>query len=453
MHSIHILFVCGATPKDNELAALLEQDGYGITITRDFENIEHYIERQDYDLVITSLPLAPNQETRLLETVKEHAPLTEVIIITATPSVEQAVACMKKEAFHYMGHPYKPNEVRLLAANALEKRLLRLEVQELRHMVRNKVALPNLIGKNPKMQTLKREIGRVAPLDCNVLILGETGTGKELVAKTIHNLSMRADQKFLAINCGAVNEELLGNEFFGHEKEAFTGAQRVKKGVFEAISGGTVLLDEIGDMPLAMQVQLLRVLQEKSIMRIGGTREIPIDTRVLAATNRPLHDDVQNGAFRQDLYYRLNVFTLRIPPLRERADDIPLFCRYFLEKYRLEFNKHIERFSDDVLDILQHYAFPGNVRELENIIERAIVLCDGPVLKRRHLPQRLRSPRALQYETKTRDHLLPLAELERQYIEDVVSVLGGNKKKAAEVLGIDRTTLWRKRKTPPEKKE
>ena len=450
MQSIHILFLSAKATTDRELESLLEQDGYAVTTTRDFESLERHLDGRDFDLVILCLPLAPDQELNLLEKIKSHSPLTEVILITSTPNVEGAVASMKKGAFHYMAQPYKPNEVRLLTSNALEKRLLRLEVQELRSMVRNKESLPNLIGKNPRMQNLKREIARVAPLDCNVLILGETGTGKELVAKTIHNMSMRADQKFLAVNCGALNEELLGNELFGHEKEAFTGAQRVKKGVFEALAGGTLLLDEIGDMPLAMQVQILRVLQEKSIMRIGGTREIPVDTRVLAATNRPLQEDVQAGGFRQDLYYRLNVFTLRIPPLRERADDIPLFCRYFLEKYTLEFNKTIERFSDEVVEILQHYQFPGNVRELENIIERAIVLCDGPVLERRHLPRRLRSPRALQYETKTRDHLLPLAELERQYIEDVLSIVGGNKKKAAEVLGIDRTTLWRKLKNQNE---
>ena len=299
-----------------------------------------------------------------------------------------------------------------------------------------------LIGETPEITELKKNIRKVASLDCTVLILGETGTGKELVARAIHMLSPRKERKFTAVNCGSFTEELLSNELFGHEKEAFTGALHRKRGVFEATSGGTILLDEIGDTPLSMQVKLLRVLEDKNIIRVGGTDEIPIDVRVLAATNQSLKKKIEDGEFREDLFYRLNAFILRIPPLRERKDDIPLLSSYFLDKYRKEFGKEIRGISDEVLSIFMQYAFPGNVRELENAIERAVIMCEGNALKKDHLPQRFFQ--AQQPVGREKKDLVTLAELEKQYIIELLKATKGNKSEASRILGINRASLWRK---------
>lgn len=301
-----------------------------------------------------------------------------------------------------------------------------------------------LIGETPVMQELKKSIAKVAVLDCTVLVRGETGTGKELVARAIHDMSPRRGNRFLAINCGSFSHELLSNELFGHEREAFTGAVRSKKGMFEAASGGTILLDEIGDTPYQMQVQLLRVLQEKTVIRVGGTDEIPVDIRILAATNQNLRKKVAENKFREDLYYRLNAFELRIPPLRKRRDDIAPLCSYFLDKFKRLFSKEAETVSSEVMSIFMDYAFPGNVRELENIIERTVILSDGRVVERHHLPERFQ--KAGKTEFRRRERLLTLAELERQYILEVLEATGGNRTRSAEVLGISRPALWRKLK-------
>jgi len=299
-----------------------------------------------------------------------------------------------------------------------------------------------LIGETPSILELKKNIRKVASLDCTVLILGETGTGKELVARAIHMLSPRKERKFTAVNCGSFTEELLSNELFGHEKEAFTGALHRKRGVVEATSGGTILLDEIGDTPLSMQVKLLRVLEDKNIIRVGGTDEIPVDVRVLAATNQSLKKKIEDGSFREDLYYRLNAFILRIPPLRERTDDIPLLSSYFLDKYRKEFGKEIRGIADEVLSIFMKYAFPGNVRELENAIERAVIMCEGNALKKEHLPQRF--VQVKQSIGRDKKDLVTLAEMEKQYIIEVLKSTKGNKSEASRILGINRASLWRK---------
>lgn len=303
---------------------------------------------------------------------------------------------------------------------------------------------PRLIGQTPAMQELKQTIDKVAALDCTVLILGETGTGKELVAKRIHGLSNRRKGRFLAVNCGSFSSELLSNELFGHEREAFTGANRSKPGVFEAASNGTILLDEIGDTPMPMQVQLLRVLQEKVVMRVGGTKETPVDVRILAATNQSLKKKVEQGVFREDLYYRLNAFTLRIPPLRERRDDIPPLASYFLSKFNREFGKELDGFDSEVMQLLKHHSFPGNVRELENIVERATILCDKGTIRREHLPERFQNAAAPSGSSES--GFLSLAELEEQHIMNVLKALGGNKNQAAQTLGISRASLWRKLK-------
>ncbi len=444
MHGIDILLIDDDQESLDRLEDRLRAEGYGVTSCLRRDEAMRRLEDQEFDLVIIDFKQESVDEYTILHTTKTLHPNTEVIIITAAASVEMAVEAMKEGAFYYLPKPCSLDEVQFLVKNALEKRILRLEVQELRDLVTGKRYLNKLIGKSPRIQQVKKEISRVAPLDCTVLIRGETGTGKEMVARIIHRMSTRGEKRFLAVNCSTLNEELLSNELFGHEKEAFTGASRVKKGVFEALSGGTILLDEIGDMPSAMQVQLLRVLQEKTVIRVGGTEEVPVDVRVLAATNRSLQDEMSRGSFRADLYYRLNVFTLRLPPLRERRDDIPLFCHYFLEKYASQFHKKVTGLSDGVMKRFMTYSFPGNVRELENIIERAVVLADGQVVRPEHLPQRLQARSSRHDSARKASRPLSLAELEKEHIRHVLGRTGGNKSRAAEMLGISRVSLWRK---------
>lgn len=406
-----------------------------------FESIE---KEGEYDVVMSDLRTEGKGELNLLKTVKERHPTTVVIIITGSVSIERAVEAVRKGAFHYLAKPYKMEDVRSVLNKAKDKRLMQLELRELRSMFSRRA--PNLIGKSLQIQEVKELIEVVAPLDCTVLLEGETGTGKELVAQLIHLTSPRADQKYLAVNCGTFQEELLRNELFGHEREAFTGAQGLKKGVFEAVEGGTLFLDEIGETPMATQVQLLRVLQEKNIIRVGGTKTIPVDVRVLAATNRELTKEVAGGSFRQDLYYRLNVFTIRMPPLRERADDVPLFCNHFVHKFSEDYHKNVEGLDDEAMETLMNYDFPGNVRELKNMMERAVILCGEPYIQLRHLPRRLHGSHSASCHGVPDGQLVTMAEMEERYIRHVLEQVQGNKTKAAEILGIDRVSLWRRLK-------
>ncbi len=301
-----------------------------------------------------------------------------------------------------------------------------------------------LIGETPRMQDLKKNIARVAVLDCTVLIRGERGTGKELVARTVHDLSPRRRNRFLAIDCGSFSQELLSSELFGQEQGGSPRSMPAKQGVFEAVSGGSMLLDEIGDTPNRMQAQLLRVLLEKTIVRAGGTEKRPVDVRIMAATSQSLSEKVAEKEFREDLYDQLNGFELHVPPLRERRDDIPPLCSYFIDRFRKEYEKRVESVSEEVMSIFMAYPFPNNVRELENIIERAVILADGLTIEREHLPERLRGVE--HSKSKPRREFMSLAELEAQYIMEVLEATGGKKSKAGEVLGISRGALWRKLK-------
>ncbi len=425
------------------LAHLLRKEGYTTVCVENGAAAIGELEQNEYDLVLTDLRMQHADGLQVLSKTKELYPETEVIMITGYATVASAVEAMKKGAYYYISKPYNIDEVRFLIRQALEKRSLRCEIKELKRQAKPD-EFPLLVGNCAGMQEMKRLILQVAPTDCNILILGETGTGKELVAKTIHQLSPRSSKRFLAVNCGAFNEDLLANELFGHEREAFTGARGIKKGLLESARGGTVLLDEIGDTPLAMQVKLLRVLQEKTFMRVGGTEEIPTDIRILAATNKDLKEEVQDGNFRQDLFYRLNVITLVVPRLVERKDDILLLSLFFLKKIAAEQSKPVQAISDDVLEILLSYEFPGNVRELQNIMERAVTLATGETVEVNHLPadlqkfaNRIRRPQR---------QMLTLEENEREYIAWVLQQVDENKTKAAEILGIDRVSLWRKMK-------
>ncbi|WP_073040317.1 sigma-54-dependent transcriptional regulator [Desulfacinum infernum] len=430
--------------RDN-LEYVLRKEGYDVVAVDSGFRAFKELERSEFDLVMTDLRMERVDGMDVLERTKELYPETEVIVVTGYATVSSAVEAMKKGAYHYLPKPYKLDEVRILVRKALERRELEKEVRELRRQVKREAGGPVIIGKSEKMQQLLRMVEQIAPTDTNVLILGETGTGKELVARAVHAKSERCDRPFLAINCGAFTEELLANELFGHEKEAFTGARSTKKGLLESAQGGTVFLDEIGEMPPTMQVKLLRVLQERRLIRVGGTEEIPVDIRVVAATNRNLLKEVKKGRFRQDLYYRLNVITLYVPPLVERRDDIPLLCRHFLEKFSREQKKEIREISEDVLDVLTHYEFPGNVRELENIMERAVALAQGDRIEVSHLPPDLQQL-TLRVPRPARREFLTLEEYEKDYILWVLKKVKGNKTKAAEILGIDRVSLWRRLK-------
>jgi DNA-binding NtrC family response regulator len=400
----------------------------------------------EFGVVVTDLKMKQVDGMEVLARTKERYPNTEVIMVTAYATVATAIEAMQKGAYHYIPKPYKIDEVRMVVGRALEKKQLRDELQELKRDYRARLSSPLLIGKSRKMQELIELVSQVAPTDCSVLIFGETGTGKELIARTLHALSKRGEARFLAFNCGAFTEELLTNELFGHEKDAFTGATSTKVGLLEAASGGTVFLDEIGDMPPSMQTKLLRVIEEKSLLRVGGTQAIPVDIRIVAATNKDLNREVEAGRFRKDLFYRLNVVSLRLPPLAERRDDIPLLAHHFLARYAKAQEKGIEGISDEAMETLVHYEYPGNIRELENLMERAVALCNGPAILPKHLPQELAKVCFRVYRTPGSSRLPTLEENESEYVRWVLKEVDGNKTRAAEVLGIDRVSLWRKLK-------
>ena len=416
------------------LEYILKKEGYETVAVASGARALEEFEKSDFDLVITDLRMPQVDGMQVLERAKELRPDTEVLVVTGYATVNTAVQAMQKGAYHYLAKPYQNEEVRILIRKALEKRELQLQVQELQRQVQATKGFPELIGKNVKIAALKETVAQIAPTDCNVLILGETGTGKELVARAVHHLSRRAQKRFMAINCGAFSEELLANELFGHEKEAFTGAGAMKKGLMEVASGGTFFLDEVGDMPLSMQAKLLRVIQEKTLIRVGGVNEIPVDVRILAATNKDLIREVEHGTFRQDLYYRLNVVSLVVPALVERRDDIPLLCQHFLKKFSEQQHKKIDKISREVLEVLTDYEFPGNVRELENIIERAVTLSLGSSLEMTHLAPDLQQ-RRFQVQRRQKRDFLTLEDNEKEYISWILEQTGGNKTKAAEILG------------------
>lgn len=448
VNSITILLVDDEVINLQNVSHFLEQQGFQVTTATDGSKAIELLSTSPFDLVVTDLKMGDIDGVQVMKTAKELHPDIEVIIVTGYATVNSAVDAMAQGAFYYLPKPIKLKELHALILRAMEKTLLRREVDRLKKRIKAQQGTTQFIGQNPEILKLKDSIAQFAQLDCNILITGETGTGKELVARTIFELSPRSDKRFLPINCGAMTEELMVNELFGHEKDAYTDAGAQRHGLLESANGGVVLFDEIGEMPLTMQVKLLRVLQEKRIIRVGGTQEIPIDIRILAATNRDLQEEVEKGTFRQDLYYRLNVVQIHIPPLRDRKDDIPLLVNYFLAKYSMP-GGTTKGISHEALNRLQEYDFPGNARELENIVERSLALCDNLEIKPQHLPQNLTSnPRFKlpQMVTAGSNPSKSLQENEREYILSVLRSVDGNKTKAAKIIGIDRVSLWRKLK-------
>ena len=375
----------------------------------------------------------------VLKEVKSRHPGTEVIVITGYASIDSIIETVKLGAFHYAAKPLKFDEIRHLAARALEHKSLLDENRELKSRLESAEGLPDMIGVNPGMKDVFEMVAKVAPLDCNVLIQGDSGTGKELVARSVHRKSSRKDRPFVAFNCAGFAEDLIASELFGYERGAFTGATATKIGILETAHGGTVLMDEIGDMPLSMQAKLLRVIQEKQILRVGANKPIQLDLRFIAATNKDLKRAVREGRFREDLYFRLNVVQITLPSLMERKEDIPILIRNFVAKYSRKFYKNVSGVDPAAQDTLLAYTYPGNVRELENIIERAVALAEGETITIKELPSDLR-----EYSVTTYGKWPTLEERERDYLKKVLEFTDHNLGQAARILDLPRTTLWRK---------
>ncbi len=427
------------------LEHVMKKEGYEVVGTQSGPNALKLLEAQQFDVVLTDLRMEKVDGIQILKRCRDLYPDTEVIMITGYATLQSAVETMKHGAFYYIAKPFKLDEVRKVVGEAVEKVRLKRENRELREQIEKYQGKVKIITQDTNMQRLLDTAKQIAPTDCNVLISGESGTGKELFARYIHFNSKRADGPFFAINCGAFTEELLSNELFGHEKGAFTGATMMKKGLIEMASGGTLFLDEITEMPPSMQVKLLRVIQEREVLRLGATEPVKVDVRIIAATNRDIHDAIKSGHFRQDLYFRLNVVSLYIPPLSERRDDIPLLSYYFLKKYAALMKKDVIEISHDVIALLMNYDFPGNVRELENIIERGVALANGNTIEVAHLPEDLKEL-SIKTFRKKEGKIPSLEEQEMTYIQWVLTEVGGNKSLASQILGIDRVSLWRKLK-------
>ena len=427
------------------LERVLVKEGYEVTTSSSGSGALRHLREGAFEVVLTDLKMEKVDGMQVLRRCKELDPDTEVILITGYAAVETAIEAMKQGAYHYLPKPFKLDEVRKVVREAVEKVALKKENRRLRESIESMKDRVDIVTQDPGMQRVLETARDVTATDCNILITGESGTGKELMARYIHRHSRRSAATFLAVNCGAFTEELLTSELFGHEKGAFTGAAARKKGLVEMADGGTLFLDEVTEMSPAMQVRLLRVLQEREFIRVGGTEPIRVDVRFLAATNRSIQEAIASGAFRHDLYYRLNVVTLDLPPLARRPGDIPLLAHFFLKKHGERMGKRVESIADEVLQLLSGYGFPGNIRELENIVERGVALAKGNVLEVAHLPEDLRRMR-LKVFRREAGNIPSLDDQEKAYIEWVLEQVDGNRSRAAAVLGIDRVSLWRKLK-------
>ncbi len=427
------------------LEHVMKKEGYEVTATQSGANALAFLESQTFDVVLTDLRMEKVDGMQILKKCRENHPDTEVVLITGYATLESAVEAMKHGAFYYIAKPFRLDEVRKVASEALEKVRLRRENRELRAQIDSFQGKVKIITQDIHMERLLETARQIAPTDCNVLVAGESGTGKELFARYVHFNSARGDGPFLAVNCGAFNEDLLANELFGHVRGAFTGAHADKKGLLEAACGGTLFLDEVTEMPLSMQVKLLRVIQEREILPLGGTAPVKVDVRFIAATNREIQETVKAGDFRQDLYFRLNVVSLLVPPLNKRREDIPLLAFHFLKKAATLMKKAVTDIAPETLDLLKAYDFPGNVRELENIIERGVAITNGETILPAHLPDDLRELTIRTFRKK-QGRIPSLEEQEKDYIQWVLSEANGNQTQAAQILGIDRVSLWRKLK-------
>ena len=428
------------------LRILLKNEGFDVTTAQGGKAGLEQLKASAPDIVLTDVRMPQVSGIDILSAVRAQDPETPVILMTAQASLQSAIQAVNEGAFYYIQKPFSNDDMVAICRRAAEHRQLRAENKHLKQEIRRRErsGLVKPLGKSKLFQDVLRLAEQVAPTESTVLIQGETGTGKEVIARYIHELSARSEGLFLSLNCGALPESLLESELFGHVKGSFTGAVRDKQGLFAAARGGTFFLDEIGEMSPATQVKLLRVLQEREAIPVGGTEAIPVDVRVVVATNRDLEEDIKRGRFRTDLYYRLNVIAIHLPPLRERRDDIPLFIDAFLKRSAKEHGDAPKHLAQSALDAIMAYDWPGNVRELENALERAVVLTKGELIDAAPLPEKITEPRPEPLVAE-HTHTNPQLEvIERAYIEWVLQSEGGNKTRAAEVLGIDPSTLYRK---------
>ena len=423
------------------LAEALGREGYRVRVADGGEACLRLAEAEAFDLALVDLRMPDLDGLSVLKRLAARQPDLPVVILTAFATMATAIEAVNAGAADYLSKPFRMEEIKIVVRRTLEGRRLARENLQYRQELKARHGFETLIGQSHQMTEIYKLVARVAGLDTTVLIDGETGTGKELVARAIHGASARADRPFVAVDCAALPETLFESELFGHERGAFTGALAARRGLLETSTGGTCLLDEIGELTAPLQAKLLRTLQERTIRRVGGNDAIPVNVRIVAATNRDLQKLAAEGAFREDLYYRLNVVTITVPPLRERAADIPLLAQHFLEKFAREGGRPVKRLAPEALAVLIAFRWPGNVRELEHAIERAVALSSSETILPDDFPAHLRHepPRA---------PLLPsagmtLEEVKRWYVNEVLEEAGGNKVRAAELLGIDRRTLYR----------
>jgi len=421
------------------LVSVLKKEGYAAKGVPNGADALQMMESDRFDLLIADIKMPGLTGIELLEKIKEKQIDAEVIIITGSGSIGSVVNAMKKGAYDYVTKPFNLDELLLKVRNIRDQRALKKENIALQAYASADRKI-SIIAKSAVMSNILHVIDGMKDSDCNVLLTGETGVGKSLLAKIIHFTSRRQGMPFLSINCATLTEELLASELFGHEKGAFTGAVKTKQGLVEIADTGTLFLDEIAEMAPSLQAKLLKVIEEGEFYRVGGTKPIKVDVRFIASTNQNVRSVISEGRFREDLYYRLNVMEVAIPPLRDRKDDIMPLCTYFLEKHLPGSRKKIGGFTKEARDVLVHYSYPGNVRELENIIERAIILTKDDLITPDSLPQTIKM---FQIETIEPDNVKTIEELNKDYAEKVLDMFGGNKSKAAEMLGISRTSLWR----------
>jgi two-component system, NtrC family, response regulator AtoC len=424
------------------MTKILAGEHYHIFQASSGEEALKLLQEQTIDLVLTDLRLTGMNGLQLLTEVRTFDQEVVVIVMTAYASVETAVEAMRKGAYDYLTKPFINDEIRVMLRRALNQRHLSRENRHLKRELRERYRFENIVGHSEAMEKVYRLIEKMSGISSNVLIVGETGTGKELVARAIHYNSERSDRPFVAVNCGALTESLLESELFGHLKGAFTGAIANQEGFFRKADKGTLFLDEISEVSHGLQVKLLRAIQEREVIPVGGREPLRFDVRLIAATNRLLEDEVKKGSFREDLFYRINVITIPLPPLRDRKEDVPLLVNHFLQKYAQRLGKPSVKILREAMQALVNYDWPGNVRELENMIERAVALCEEDLIERTDLPDKL-----TQVKIAIRDldeYEMTLDALEEQHIKKVLQKVNGDKVKASQILGINLSTLYRK---------
>jgi two-component system, NtrC family, response regulator AtoC len=436
----HVLVVDDDVDARTTLVRILEKEGYAVTGAACAPDALRHFDETSFDLVLTDVRMEGMDGIELLRAIKARRNEIPVIIMTAFASIDTAVQAIDERAYDYLRKPYQLAEIRATVRRAIDHAALTRENRELRHDLVRDASIDRIVGTSPGMVEVYKVIARVAKSDTTILITGESGTGKEMVARAIHRNSLRTGKSFLAVNCGALSETLLESELFGHVKGAFTGASSSRKGLFESAQGGTVFLDEISETSPAMQTKLLRVLEEREITRVGSMEVVKVDVRIMAATNRTLSALVKEGKFREDLFYRLHVVEIVLPPLRERTADLPLLFDYFLEKYSRKLGKTLA-VAPGLTDALVNYRWPGNVRELENTVERAVTLNHTGILNLDDLPAEVKT--AQDHPPADDKRWMSLEEMEAQYVKRVIAAVEGNMSRAAETLKVDRRTLYR----------